>query len=111
MSMTIAAAAARIGRQLPEAEVSIDAALLASAQLMETMLLARRAEGMESNTGQTALVRLARAQRTLIESQNDMIRVHKELRAIGQDVQAIGDDSNCPQPGNGSNAILQMLRA
>lgn len=98
MSITINAAAARIGRQLPEAELSIDAALLASARLMESMLLARSAEGMQSCTGQTALMRLAKAQRTLIESQNDMIRVHEELRTIGQDIEAISDDTgSCPQ--------------
>ncbi len=86
MSMTIAAATARIARQLPEAELSLDSALLASARLMESMLLARQADGVETFTGQTALMRLAKAQRTLIEIQNDMIRVDHELRGIGRDV-------------------------
>lgn len=98
MSITITAAAARIGRQMPEAELSIDAALLASTRLMESVLLARGAEGMQACTGQEALMRLAKAQRTLIESQNDMIRVHHELRSIGQDIEAISDDDgSCPQ--------------
>jgi hypothetical protein len=88
-----------MGRQIPEAELSIDAALLASARLMETMLLARSADGIQSCTGQEALMRLAKAQRTLIESQNDMIRVHHELRSIGRDVRAISDDDDsCPSP-------------
>ncbi|WP_237449658.1 hypothetical protein [Novosphingobium silvae] len=64
---------------------------------MESMLLARRADGVEMFTGQTALMRLAKAQRTLIESQNDMMRVHEELRGIGQDVKALGDEpGSCP---------------
>lgn len=100
MSMTIAAATARISRQLPDAELSLDSALLASARLMESMLLARQADGMEIYVGQTALMRLAKAQRTLIESQNDMIRIHAELRGIGREIKAVGDDDgNCPQTG------------
>ncbi|KQM17435.1 hypothetical protein [Novosphingobium sp. Leaf2] len=100
MSITIAAATARIARQLPEAELSLDSALLASARLMESMLLARQADGIEVYTGQTALMRLAKAQRTLIESQNDMMRIHQELRGIGQEVKAISDhEGSCPTEG------------
>jgi hypothetical protein len=100
MSMTIAAATARISRQLPEAELSLDSALLASARLMESMLLARQADGMDVYAGQTALMRLAKAQRTLIESQNDMLRIHEELRGIGRECKAIGDeDGTCPTKG------------
>lgn len=98
MTMTIAAAAARISRQLPEAELSLDAALLASTRLMESMLIARGAPGLQAFTGQPALLRLARAQRTLIESQNDMIRVHRALVDVGRETKAIGDDvGNCPK--------------
>lgn len=111
MSITIAAATARIARQLPEAELSLDSALLASARLMESMLLARQADGMQVFTGQTALMRLAKAQRTLIESQNDMIRIHEELRGIGQEVKAITDDEgSCPKE-SGSATVEPMLRS
>lgn len=100
MSMTIAAATARISRQLPEAELSLDSALLASARLMESMLLARQVDGLEVYTGQTALMRLAKAQRTLIESQNDMLRVHQELRGIGREMKALADEEgSCPTTG------------
>ncbi|KHK91738.1 hypothetical protein [Novosphingobium malaysiense] len=97
MTMTITAATARITRQLPEAELSLDTALLASARLMETMLLARQGEGVETFTGQAALLRLARSQRSLLESQNDMIRVHRELLRTGREVKAIDDETgSCP---------------
>lgn len=97
MSMTLNAATARISRQLPEAELSLDTALLASTRLMESMLLARQVEGLQVFTGQNALMRLAKTQRSLIESQNDMIRVHRELLDTGREVKAIGDDAgNCP---------------
>ena len=105
MSMTIDAAAARISRQLPEAEVSLDTALLASARLMESMLLARGVGGMQLYAAQTALMRLAKTQRSLIESQNDMIRVHKELLRVGREVKAVGDDNgDCPK----ESATLKM---
>ena len=99
MTMTIAAATARISRQLPDAELSLDAALLASTRLMESMLLARQSDGVETFAGQAALLRLARSQRSLIESQNDMIRVHHALVDVdtGREVKAIDDDpGSCP---------------
>ncbi|MEJ2457289.1 MAG: hypothetical protein P8Y58_03730 [Novosphingobium sp.] len=86
-----------VARQLPEAELSLDSALLASTRLMESMLLAREAEGVDAFTGQSALMRLARSQRSLIECQNDMIRVHRELLKTGREVKALGDNANdCP---------------
>ncbi|WP_236710710.1 hypothetical protein [Novosphingobium barchaimii] len=97
--MTIAVATARISRQLPEAELSLDSALLASAQLMETILLTPREEGEQPYARQAALMRLAKAQRLLIESQNDMFRLHEEMLGIGREIEAVGDDDgNCPKP-------------
>ena len=98
MGMSISAAAARLSRQLPEAEHSLDTALLASARLMETMVLARGADGVANFTGQNALLRLDRSQRALLESQNDMIRVHRALLDAGRQVKAIVDEPEaCPQ--------------
>lgn len=108
MSMTITAATARISRVLPEAELSLDTALLASTRLMESMLLARQVEGLQVFTGQSALMRLAKTQRSLIESQNDMIRVHHALLKVGQDVKAV-DDSRRECPLSGS-ATMEPLR-
>ncbi|MCJ2186019.1 hypothetical protein [Novosphingobium beihaiensis] len=112
MSISIAAATARISRQLPEAELSLDSALLASTRLMESMLLARGAEGVEAFTGQSALLRLARSQRSLIESQNDMIRVHRELLKTGREIKAIDDEVNsCPELAGLNEAEPQRLSA
>ncbi|WP_159981587.1 MULTISPECIES: hypothetical protein [unclassified Novosphingobium] len=110
MSMTIAVATARISRQLPEAEVSLDSALLASAQLMETILLTPQEEGQEPYVRQAALMRLARAQRLLIESQNEMLRVHEEVLGIGREIEAVGDDDgNCPEQ-TGLLAMMPLRR-
>lgn len=111
MTLTVAAAAARIGRDLPDAESSLDAALLASARLMQSMILARSAEGVSAASGQTALMRLARSQRALIEAGNDMIRVHRELLDIGREVKAIGDeDGDCPPSGALQEATGAAIR-
>lgn len=102
MTITIAAASARISRNLPEAETSLNSALLASTRLMESMLLAREAQGITAYAGQATIMRLAKTQRTLIETQNDMFRVHRELldigRNLGGDVIAMVPDEpgNCP---------------
>ncbi|MCJ2182044.1 hypothetical protein MTR62_04905 [Novosphingobium sp. 1949] len=110
MTMTIANAAARIARNLPEAEQSLDAALLASTRLMESMLLARQAEGLAVYTGQSALLRLARTQRTLLTGQSDMLRVHRELLGIGREVKAIDDeDGTCPSEAV-RDASVETLR-
>jgi len=111
MTLNIAAAAARIGRHLPEAEISLDNALLASARLMESMLLARQADGVEVFTGQSALVRLAKTQRTLLTSQHDMMRVHQELLSIGHEVKATADEpGRCPS-GQLQDVELDRLSA
>ncbi|QDK33087.1 MULTISPECIES: hypothetical protein [Sphingomonadaceae] len=112
MGMSISAAAARLSRQLPEAELSLDTALLASARLMETMVLARGADGVANFTGQNALLRLARSQRALLESQNDMIRVHRALLDAGRQVKAIVDEPEaCPQSAVLVEAMPQLQSA
>lgn len=97
MTMNLASATARISRQLPEAEQTLDTALLAATRLMESMLLARQVDGIEVYTGQEALLRLARSQRNLMSSQNDMLRVHRELLEIGRETKAgLDENGSCP---------------
>lgn len=111
MTMTIAAATARISRHLPEAELSFDNALLASTRLMESMLLARQAPGVAALSGQSAIMRLAKAQRSLIESQNDLLRVHGELLDLGREVKAITDEPGNCEPSAIKNMGAEHLQA
>ena len=90
MPMTTTIAAARLGREVPEAEAKLDDALMALSSLMSTMVVARRDTGVTAATGQVALVRLAKAQMALIEAQNDMLRVHGELVKVGRET-GMGD--------------------
>jgi hypothetical protein len=98
MTMTVATAAARIGREIPEAECSLDDALLASARLMQSMILARRADGVEAHAGQSTLMRLMKSQQSIVAAANDMFRVHRELLTLGHEVKAMSDENgSCPK--------------
>lgn len=96
MSMTLNIAAARMSREVPEAEASLDQAMISISALMTTMLQARIDTGVPASTGQAAIARLARAQRSLLTASNDMIRVHSDLSKIAQ-VHAGMDLHECPK--------------
>lgn len=81
--MTIPIAAARLSRDVPRAEASIDEALISVAQLMTTMVQARRDTGVAASTGQSAILRLAKAQLAMVGASNDVLRVHSELVRAG----------------------------
>ena len=95
MSMTVNAAAARLQREVPAAEASIDDALITLTNLMHTMIVARRDTGVAANTGQTAIARLAKAQLALVEASSDVLRVHGELAKVAQEQCAMPMD--CPK--------------
>ncbi len=86
MTMNVYVAAARIRNQLRDTEAKLDAALNASARLMTTMVEARTIPEVEVHTGQKALLRLAEAQRYLLNGSNSLFRVHDELVKIGQEM-------------------------
>lgn len=84
MSLTLPAAAVRLRREVTVAEAAFDAALLASAAIQESIVVARRDLDVPVHTGQQALVRLQRAQAGLVAAQNDLFRVHDELARLGE---------------------------
>lgn len=83
MSISRSAAAARIARSLREAELKADAALLAASELMSTLLLAREDPELTRHTGQESLIRLAKAQMSLLEGSTGIFRVHEGVAKIG----------------------------
>jgi hypothetical protein len=99
MSMTIPVAAARLGREVPEAEARIDEALLALSNLMSTMVRARRDTASGAATGQTALARLAKAQMALIDAGSDVLRVHGELSRVARETGVLDLDQDCKPKG------------
>ena len=95
MSMTISTATARLVREVPEAETRIDEALISLSSLMSTMVRARRDTDAPANTGQAALLRLAKAQMFLLDAGSEVLRVHGELRKVA-DISGVLDlDEHC----------------
>ncbi len=97
MALDLNAATARIGRQLREAELATDQALLKSAELLATLVKARGEAGVVPHTGQKALIRLVRAQQSLVEGSNDIFRVHDEMSGIGMELGFLDENGSTPK--------------
>lgn len=85
MTLHVRTAAVRIRRDLRAAEAQADAALLANAKLLESMLLARALPEAEVHTGQKAIIRLARAIQEQVNASSDLFRVHDAMSEVGRE--------------------------
>ena len=88
----------RITRDLHEGEAAIDEALIRQANLLATMVRARREANVGAFTGQDALLRLAASQKAMLEASNEIARVHGKLRDVNREMGDIMND-DCPQAG------------
>ncbi len=80
-------------------EAKTDAALLAAASLMQELVEARAATDVVPHTGQEALLRLARAQLSLIEGSTNIFRVHDSMSQIGRELGIFDEDDATPKLG------------
>jgi hypothetical protein len=85
MPLNINQNTARIMRAIPKAEANIDTALVSLASLMVTLIQARQECNVPSSAGQIAIVRLAKAQMSLVGVSSDMLRIHKEMLVVGKE--------------------------
>lgn len=92
--MSTEVAQLRITRDLHQAEAALDEALVRQAQLLQTMVGARRETGVAPFLGQDALMRLLRSQQGLIDAGGELARVHGRLSTIG--VETNGGNDACP---------------
>lgn len=99
--MSMIDSAIRLQRDVPEAEASIDDALIAVSSLMASLVTARRETGVPAKTGQATIQRLAKAQMSLIEASSDVLRVHGELAKIGRESAGLDVHEDCP-PASGA---------
>lgn len=83
MSLSPKIATLRITRQLKAAEDQANQTLLEYSKLMTEMVEARQITGIAPHTGQEALIRLARAQVSMIDSSNDLFRTHDAVYKVG----------------------------
>lgn len=98
-AMTTNVAQQRITRDLRNAEHALDEALLRQAQLLSTMVHARRETGVAPYMGQDALMRLVRSQAAMLNAGGELARVHGRLNDIGVET-GVGNDPK-PTPAFG----------
>lgn len=91
-------ATARIARQLKEAEGKVEEALLASSELLSTLIRAR-ATADAPHTGQSALIRLVQAQRSILDGSSDLFRVHDVMSSIGREMGVLDEPNSTPASG------------
>ena len=86
MPMSNSVAQLRISRELREAELAVDEALLKQSALLSTLIKARQDTGASPFTGHDALLRLSKSQLTLLSAGGELARVHSSLLRIQKDV-------------------------
>lgn len=91
------AAATRIAADLSALEAFVDQAISAAAALVQSMIEGRRDSGVTVHTGQVALMRLQRAQASLVAASSDTFRVHDELAKLAKTMMVMED----PTPMSG----------
>ena len=87
----------RITRELFDAEAALNEALLRQSNLFSSLLIARRDTGVSAALGQETLMRLAKAQQTLLTAGGDLARVHSQLRGIGESFDLVRAGDDCPE--------------
>lgn len=99
MPQSIPVMAARLQRDVPTAEAKVDDAIIALSSLMASMVTARRETGVPAQTGQASILRLAKAQMSLVGVSNDVLRIHGELLDLNKEMGSY-DLRDCP-PASG----------
>lgn len=94
-TMTPAVAQMRVTRDLRDAEAALDEALIRQANLLSSMVTARREAGLPAFLGQDALMRLLKSQQAMVDAGGELARVHGRLSAIA--VETMGGNDECPK--------------
>lgn len=93
--ITLAAAVARLSREVPAAEAAIDEAMLRVSDVFRTTLTARHETEVAPSTAHVTLMRLHKSVGGLLGAHADMIRAHGELVKDGKEV-GVADEPYCP---------------
>lgn len=96
MSLSIPVATVRIARELNQAETAIDQALVATAALMHSSMIARTdIIELDPACGHTALMRMHKTFGGLLAARADMLRAHASLRSDAREY-AGAVETTCP---------------
>jgi hypothetical protein len=107
--MPLTVAHMRIARDLHQAEAALDEALVRQAQLLQTMVGARRDTGVAPFLGQEALMRLVKSQQAMLDAGGELARVHGRLTTIA--VETCGGNDECPPRALLEGAELSFAEA
>ena len=108
MLMTSQVATTRITRELRDTEDAIDKALACKAALLATMAQARLDTQAPAYSGHVAMMRLAKAEQSLMAARGDLIRAHDDLFKLGQER---GDIIDGDKPPAGLDRFLEISEA
>ncbi len=111
MSMNVNVAVARMSREVPNAENSIDEALISVSSLMLTMVQARKETGVPPATGQAAIARLAKAQLSLVAVSSDVLRVHGDLLKLAKEHSGMDIHEKCTDGHLQSDSTSKLIIA
>lgn len=100
MSFTVHSAAARLSRQVPDAENAVDDAMLKITEVIATSIGAQRDTGVRGTPGQAAISRLHKALGSMIAVQSDLLRAHGLMLSVAQET-GINDHPTCPDKPSG----------
>lgn len=95
--MPIADVSAKLTEEVPNAEERIDDALIAVSALITTIVSARREIDVPRSTGQSTIIRVAKAQMSLIDASSNVLRAHTDLVKIGQEKAGWDIHPDCPK--------------
>ena len=93
MSMTVPVAQMRIARDIRQAEVALNEALLRQSSIFTTVVSARLDTDVGAFAAQEALLRLVRSQQALLDASGNLARAHGSLLDVQREL-GVGDD--CP---------------
>lgn len=100
MSFTVHTAAARLSRQVPDAEAAVDDAMLRIAEVITTSIGARRDTGIREISGQAAITRLHKALGSMITVQSELLRAHGLMLSVAKET-GITEHTTCPDKPSG----------
>lgn len=95
--MPIGHVSAKLTDEVPNAEERIDDALIAVSALMTTIVTARREVDVPRSTGQATIMRVAKAQMSLIDASSNVLRAHTDLVKIGRETAGWDIHPDCPK--------------
>jgi hypothetical protein len=99
-----------VRNELRKTEAAFDEALIQSSRLMQRVVQARQNPALNPNAGQSAIIRLSRAQQQVIDGSSDVFRVHAELSKVAREL-GIRDEPGTTVPIEEGLAESEPARA